>query len=188
MQYNYFNHWVPSGNKRGKDKLSIEEAKRRFEDNNQTGNTFYILVGDEKNPDYLINYVCKDLISVYKLNNNLDDFVQISYVILYNIDNTKLYLNYLRFREYRDTNALVNNLLVWAHIEDYNGGNHVWKILENQRYEIFDIATNTEQKFEIDFPVKGNQQWREYPEFGEWDWMIEDLEFLLSKYQEMKNE
>ncbi|XPV67773.1 MAG: hypothetical protein ACNI25_10655 [Halarcobacter sp.] len=187
-KYHYYDHWWQD-DKKPQDKLTLEEAQRRFNDKKPTGNTFYILVGeDETDPKYIINYVSMDLISVYKLNDNFDDIVQISYIIMHNLDDNKLYLNQFHFNKYDGINAISNNLIIWSFIKNYNNGNPIWEVLEKQRNEYLVFANNKEEYSDITFTINGNEQWREYPKFGNWDWMIEDLEFLLNKYEEMKNE
>ena len=162
--YFYYDHWWVD-DKEPDDKLTLQEVKRRFE----SGEVFYILVGDEKKPSHIITNLGKDVMTIQTLNNNLDSILKLDYEIMENIDKEKLFLCRARVygKEFTKT-------LAWSVIYDYNDGNALYEILKYPRYEELNLLTNIEETGEIDTPVEEKLHWRDYPKFGKWDFMVED--------------
>jgi len=171
MKYNYFDYWVSTGkNKRGLDNLDITEVEQRYKD----GKVFYILVGDEKNPSHIITNLGKDVMTIQTLDNNLNTFLELEYEIMENIDRDRLFLCRCRIDTIENNERIFCKVVAWAVIDNYNGGDHQYRILEYPRYEDLDLLTNIEEFGEIDTPIDEKLFWRDYPKFGEWDFMVED--------------
>jgi len=167
IKYHYFNNWF---RKRGTKKLTLEEAQKRFEE----GKVFYILVGDEEKPSYIITNLGDDVITIQILNDNLDCILKLDYEIMENLDREKLFLCRYTIDTWKEDERVLCKVVAWSVIKDYNGGDALYEILKHPRYEELDLLTDIEEVGEIDVPVDESLHWRDYPKFGEWNFMVED--------------
>jgi len=184
MKYSYYNHWVPSTNKRGKGQLSYETAKKRFEKNAEIGEIFYVLIGDEIKPKYLIEYICKDLITISLLNKNLESIIRIEYSIPYNLNEKKLFLKSVLYDYFNSNYEQTKSKYVlfidanYNQKHTYNKDSYIWSRRSYPWYREIEFSTEEQETGQIDVKIDETYFWRDYPRFGDWDWMIKDIEIM----------
>ena len=112
--------------------------------------------------------------TIQTLNENLDSVLKLDYEIMENIDRNRLFLCRATIDTWKNNKRILCKVIAWSVIYDYNDGNALYEILKYPRYEELDLLTNIEETGEIDTPVEEKLFWRDYPKFGEWDFMVED--------------